>query len=149
MKLEKYEFEEYITGYGIVYLASPYTHKDFEVRQKRYQQALEATTEITENFDLNIFSPIVHSHPIGIELDKSQKGLSTDRDFWLNKCLAYVEKCDELWVLMIDGYKESYGVAVEVRYALHLDKRVFFYNPEDGVVTEHDELPEGAFDFNY
>jgi hypothetical protein len=51
-----------------------------------------------------VFSPIVHSHPL------VRHGLPTHWRFWEAFDRKHIERCDEVAVLTIDGWKTSMGV---------------------------------------
>lgn len=38
-----------------------------------------------------------------------------------NLCKSLISKCDELWVLKIDGWEQSKGVSAEIEYAESLN----------------------------
>jgi hypothetical protein len=51
-------------------------------------------------------------------------GLPTDWAFWQYCARQYLERCDEVVVLMLDGWLESAGVQAEVRIAREFGKPV-------------------------
>ena len=108
----------------MIYLASPYTHLDPFIREQRFHEACRAAAAITRA-GLVVFSPIAHSHPL------VEYGLPTDWGFWQRFDRAYLERCDEVVVLMLDGWKESVGVQAEIRLARELGKPVRFVVPEE------------------
>ncbi len=65
-----------------------------------------------------MFSPIVLGHPL------VHHGLPTDWSYWEPFDCAYLRRCDEVVVLMLDGWGESVGVAAEIRIAGELGKPV-------------------------
>ena len=71
-----------------------------------------------------MFSPIVHGHPL------VDHGLPTDWSFWERFDRDHLERCDEVIVLMLDGWRESVGVAAEIRIAGELDKPVWYLAPD-------------------
>ena len=46
----------------MIYLASPYSHPDADVRQARHDLAVEAAIAIMQDIGEAVFSPIAHSH---------------------------------------------------------------------------------------
>ena len=102
---------------NLVYLASPYSHPDPAVRQARYQAACRAAAWLIGQGHL-VFSPIAHSHAI------AQHGLPVDWGFWEEQDRRLLAACDELWVLMLDGWEDSRGVQAEVAIARKLGKPV-------------------------
>jgi len=101
----------------VIYLASPYTHASEAVMKWRHEQVVRATAEYIRE-GLLIFSPIVHSQP----LEKYNLGFRWDE--WRNWDLHMLDLASELWVLCLDGWKESQGVQAEIRHARSKDKPV-------------------------
>lgn len=96
----------------IVYLAQPYSiNADAALREQRYQVAVKKVAEYM-NQGYNIFSPILNSHAPSV-----QYGLPFDWEYWERVDKEYIAVCGELWVLCLDGWKDSRGVKAEVAYA--------------------------------
>jgi hypothetical protein len=93
------------------YLASCYTHKDPAVRIARYEAACKAAAKLMLSGEV-IFAPIPHSHPIEQHFPERMSG-----EWWMSQDLPILDKAGKLIVLMLDGWKESYGVAREIEYA--------------------------------
>jgi hypothetical protein len=98
----------------MLYLASPYSHPDPVVRESRYQAACRAVVAFL-HAGLVVFSPIVHSHPLG---------LPADWKFWEGFDREYLVRCDEVVVLMLDGWQDSFGVQAELTIARELGRPV-------------------------
>lgn len=107
----------------MIYLASPYSHPDPAVRDERFRAACRATAALLRAGEV-AFSPIVHSHPL------VAFGLPTAWAFWDRIDRAYLERCDEVVVLMLDGWKESVGVRAEIGLARGLGKAVRLLAPD-------------------
>lgn len=72
---------------------------------------------------LFVFSPIAHTHPIitaGSVTQLAQFGW----EFWAAYNELLISRCDELHVLMLDGWRESVGVTAEIAIAERLNKPV-------------------------
>ena len=95
----------------LIYLASPYSHPNKAVVEERYLAVCRAAGEFMRQGHL-IYSPIAHTHALA---QTSQ--LPTDFEFWGDFDEAMISRCSELWVLMLDGYDESRGVAEEIAIA--------------------------------
>lgn len=108
-----------------VYLASPYSHKDPAVMEWRYRQAVRAAAALMGPQHV-VFSPIAHSHEIG----KATR-TETGHEFWLQQDLPWLDRADELWVLCLDGWAMSRGVAEEMAYARKFDKAIRHVRPAD------------------
>lgn len=103
----------------MIYLASPYSHPDPQVREERFQAACRAAAELMRE-GLLVFSPIAQTHPL------TAYGLPTGWDFWERYDLAHVENCSEVRVLKLAGWEESRGVKAEIAIAVRLGKLVTF-----------------------
>jgi nucleoside 2-deoxyribosyltransferase len=108
----------------MIYLASPYTHIDPAVRQRRFESACRAAAALICRGQ-TVFSPIAHSHVI------CSFGVPLDWRFWARHDRRYLEVCDEMVVLMLDGWRESIGVQAEIAIARELGKPVSFLAAND------------------
>ncbi len=108
----------------MIYLASPYSHPDTAVREQRFRAACHAAVALLHAGRV-VFSPIAHSHPL------AQHGLPGNWHFWERYDRAFLERCDEVMVLMLDGWQESVGVQAEIRIARELGKPVRFLGVEE------------------
>ena len=109
----------------MIYLASPYSHPDPAVRERRFKAACRAAGALIAQGHA-VFSPIAHSHPIAVEgqLD------AVDNDLWLRINAEMMEACSEVSVLMLPGWMESTGIAREIALANERGLRVEFINPD-------------------
>ena len=126
----------------VIYLASPYSHPDADVRKYRYEQARDATIWLI-NKGYRVFSPIVYSHQLALA------GLASDWQFWSAFDLAMIDRCDVLWILDIDGRQQSIGVEKEREYAMnkmpirYVMSNGWYHRPE---YQFKEYNPDGAFD---
>lgn len=104
-----------------IYLASPYSHTNPDVRQHRYEKILEYSVAFTKKGEV-VFSPIVHSHPMS-----TQHGLSGNYSFWRNIDETFIKNSDYVRVMMMPGWDESQGIKEEIKYAVSIGKRVDYY----------------------
>ncbi|MEX0937329.1 MAG: DUF1937 family protein [Pirellulales bacterium] len=107
----------------MIYLASPYSHDDANVREARYEAACRAVASLLRS-GCFAYSPIVHSHPL------AAYGLPTDWKFWESIDRRHLSHCDELAVLTLDGWTTSVGVQAEIRIAHEYGKPVRYVAPE-------------------
>jgi len=122
-----------------IYLACPYWHENENVRLSRFERVTDVTGKIMQRGYV-VFSPITHSHPVALDMDTGEHrpGGKLGHDFWLRQDAWYLSKVDEMWILMLDGWKESYGVAWEADFCCnaytpvrHLDNSsLLFVNPD-------------------
>ena len=101
-----------------IYLATPYSHSDPAVRQARFEAVTKAAGELIAQGH-HVFSPITHSHPIALACPDTP----TDHEFWWKFNKAWIDWCDEVWILIIDGCDESLGANKEMAYARWSGKR--------------------------
>ena len=101
-----------------IYLAIPYNDSKDGIRWERFKKANEVAAALMRRGHC-VFSPISHSHPIAEQCD-----LPKGYDFWRSWNKPFVEWCDELHVVTIDGWKESTGVQDEIRMAEEMGKKV-------------------------
>lgn len=112
----------------MIYLASPYSHSDVAVREERFQAACRAAAALLPAAHA-VFSPIVHSHPL------TQHSLPAEWAFWQRFDRVYLERCDEVLVLTLDGWQESAGVQAAIRLAHELGKPVRHVGPEEAATS--------------
>ena len=115
-----------------IYLACPYSHPDPLVREERFRAANQAAATIMQQGHV-VFSPISHSHEIA-----RQCALPKGWDFWAVQDLAFVQWCDEVWVLQIPGIDMSRGIAAEIVLAVALKKPVRYYAPDKIGTDDYD-----------
>lgn len=108
------------------------------MREERFRAACRATAAMLRAGEV-VFSPVVHSHPL-VEFE-----LPTAWSFWERIDRAHLERCDEVAVLMLDGWEASVGVRAEVGIARALGKPVRFLDPDaTGSPTVARVASEGA-----
>lgn len=109
----------------MIYLASPYSHSDPAIRRRRFKATCRAAARLLRA-GLDVFSPIVHSHPI------AACGLDAmDQEFWKRVDRPFLAWCDMVMVLTLDGWRQSQGVNAEIAQARAAGKPVSFVSPAD------------------
>ena len=96
---------------NLIYLASPYSHKDLNVQHQRFEQVMEITAKLMKD-GYFIYSPITATHPMAVK-----HALPTDWNYWKEYLHLMLPACDELWVVKMDGWDKSLGVAGEIELA--------------------------------
>ena len=113
-----------------IYLASPYSSPDRVVRDYRHRITLQFTSAQLKR-GRAIFSPIVN----GVALTENGSQL-WDFVHWQDYDLSFLcHWASELWVLCLDGWKDSIGVQQEIRVAQSLGLPVKYI----GVLNERPE----------
>jgi hypothetical protein len=114
----------------MIYLASPYSHADTEVREDRYRSVCRVAAKLMLEGTI-VFSPIAHTHPIAKYGDLD----ALDADFYLKFDKEFIEHSEVVYILQLDGWKESYGVNWEINFAREKGIPVGYMNPETLEVT--------------
>lgn len=120
----------------MIYLASPYTHKEEIVRDRRFEQISEFTADLYQN-GISVFCPIAYSHILATCF-----GLRGDWEFWKKLDCDFIDRCDEVWVCVLEGWRESVGVTDEIAYAKQTGKPVKYVYPFQDKYQITDEPPE-------
>ena len=103
---------EYIEALGFIYLASPYTHPDKAVMQKRFEQVCKKAGKLME-LGNKVFCPIAMGHAIS----DNHPGMPTSLGWWLEQDFPILKQADKLIVYRMDGWEESAGVGAEIAFA--------------------------------
>ncbi|MFM2094105.1 MAG: hypothetical protein RIS70_1229 [Planctomycetota bacterium] len=106
----------------MIYLATPYSHPDPAIREQRFATVSRVAAELVRAGQ-HVFSPISHSHPLAIH------GIRGDWEFWSAFDRRLLAICDEVVVLMLDGWRESRGVQAEIDLAIEMDLPVRYLSP--------------------
>ena len=97
----------------IVYLAGPYTHDDPLVREERFHKITRAAAHLIESGAI-VYSPLTMTHPIDLEL--AAAGETMGSEYWVRFDEAFMEFCDCITVLRIEGWDNSSGVMREIEF---------------------------------
>lgn len=106
-----------------IYLASPYSHSDSGVVERRFLAACRATAHLL-NSGLVVFSPIVHCHPLA-----KAHGLPGDFKFWRTYNWWMLAPASELKILRLEGWQISEGVTGERDIAKQYNKPITLMDP--------------------
>lgn len=129
-----------------IYVAIPYTRHE----KLSFKMANHAAYEIIKMGHIP-FSPISMSHPI-VEQSKTDgkfdKEMLGTWEVWEKIDFAFIDWCDELWVVNLDSNAvlDSTGVQAEIEYAKSLEKPIRTVNVEyEGIYRSADEaMKNGA-----
>jgi len=95
----------------LIYLGQPYTDPDPHVMTNRYAHGRRAAASLFSD-GLHVYAPIVAWHDAA-----KVHQLPTDWKRWRDQDLDFLERCDELYVLCLDGWAGSQGLSAEIAYA--------------------------------
>ena len=102
----------------IYYLATPYSHENKDIMRSRYFDSLLAQKKLMDA-GIAVINPLANSVPLE-EIGHKFGDEIYDID------LEILRKCDAVIVLMLDEWKESKGVTMEISEAKTLDIQVFY-----------------------
>lgn len=119
-------------GFGIAYLASPYSHPDAHVRRARFWKTCRVAASLMRAGHY-VYSPIVYGHPL------TRHGVPTDWEFWSTFDADMLCACHELIVLMLDGWRESRGVQREIEIAREIGIPVRYIRYSDWSDADGDQ----------
>lgn len=108
----------------MIYLAIPYSGME----ELSFEISCMITAFLMKTGQV-VYSPIVHGHTLA-----SKCRLTAGHDFWLNQDLDMLRRCDELYVVAMEGWDKSVGVLAEIREAQKLEIPIKFVDP--GVFIE-------------
>ena len=115
----------------MIYIASPYSDPDVEVRNKRTLEVTKYAGFLHGRGDIAI-SPIVYGHA----LVRVTPTLGEDIYSWERFCKALLSKCTSIDLLMLEGWKDSLGIKMELKKAKVLGMCVRFIRPEDYLIKD-------------
>lgn len=104
-----------INNKKLIYLGGPYYNEDPKIIKKRFNLYNKLSALLISKKDVYVFSPISHSHPI--VHTKNFDRAFWKYEFWMPFDLSLLSQCDELYVVDIDGWRESKGLAAEIEFA--------------------------------
>jgi len=123
----------------LVYVSSPYSivgkidgtiEEDKAVLERRVKQVNKFIAACMRvYFDKYLFfGPVSHSHPVGQFMPSDFNTFW----FWVESQDHYwvAERADEVWVLMLDGWKESKGVQYEIALAKERGIPIKYFDPK-------------------
>ena len=100
-----------MSDYNVVYVATPYSHDDPQVREQRFLRVNKFCAKLMSE-GIMVFSPISHTHPIALAGE-----LPKDWAYWEQYDRTMLCMCGALVVYMQDGWEESTGVHNEIELA--------------------------------
>lgn len=108
-----------------IYLAIPYSGME----ESSYEQATSMAAKLINMYEINVFSPITHSHPL------TRYGVKGTWDYWQKIDFQFIDWADDVWVLIpregVDKVEKSIGVQAEIEYAKQNNKSVRYINVQE------------------
>lgn len=95
----------------LIYLACPFRHDDLFIQRKRCAAAHYVAAKLTLE-GKHVFSPLTHNEQL-IDLTNDKM----PGEHWMQFDLAILDICQSLYILKMDGWEASKGVAREIAFA--------------------------------
>lgn len=127
----------------LIYLGSPYTHKDEKVREGRFFAVARAAGWLFTQQGIYVYAPISMTHQMWLEM-REFPNVDFKWEAWAAFDEFMVQKCDEFWILTTDGWKQSVGVNAETAIAKKLGLPIR-YVVEDGAGYKVVDEPPTTF----
>lgn len=109
----------------IVYLAGPYSSCHIHIRQRRYDKLSWVAAQLIRRGEI-VYSPVTSCHHIANDYD-----LPMDADYWLRHDLEFLRRCGKMYVLQLEGWEQSIGVAREIEFANEHEIPIEYIKVED------------------
>jgi hypothetical protein len=106
----------------MIYVAAPYFHVDKEVIAYRMEHVYKHMANLTKIGNVCV-SPML-MHPV-----VERYNIPNDFTYWKDYSLQLLAKCDTLYVIELDGWKESKGVETEIKFARDKQLSIWFVDP--------------------
>jgi hypothetical protein len=117
---------------GLAYVGTPYTrYKDGNL-YAAYQEACCVSAQLIR-MGIKVFSPIAHSHSIGVWGDLPLD----DHSMWMEFDKTMMEKADCLIVVHLEGWQQSVGIAEEIKYFAAALKPIYNLDPASFEITRY------------
>jgi hypothetical protein len=129
----------------LIYLASPYSHKDKLIMKERENEVCQIAWNLIKEGFL-VYCPIAETAAIA----KHASVDNTGWEFWREKDLKQLSRCDELYVATLSGWQTSRGIRGEVKWWLKNKNRFSVYTVDlAGVIqNESQDSMLEAFEVN-
>jgi len=114
------------------YLASPYTHRDSDIRRLRLDQTRLCFVWLLKQ-KIWVYSPILHCRETSI-----LHSLPTEWDFWWPLNRAMLEAADKLMIFTLEGWEDSEGIKKEVDFCHNNGKPITYVHPLAFELSNHD-----------
>jgi hypothetical protein len=102
----------------LIYLANSYTSRLPDPVDASLERAQRRLLESAVGLKIKQKYGVTLILPIALSAAMADFGLlDTGFDQWAQDDLTFISKCDEVWVMLSDGWDTSYGVREEIKFA--------------------------------
>ena len=116
----------------MIYIASPYAHPEEAVTKYRLDESARYAAFLLRN-GVNAYSPLAH----GAKLCDFMPPGKDNHGTWMPHDFEMLSYCSHLYVLALDGWKQSRGVLLEIGYAVGKGLPIFLVTPKpDGTYSK-------------
>lgn len=110
----------------VIFLSAPYSHPDPAVVEERVKLVAIAAAHIERSGQGHIIAPILPNH-----LMVKHGNVPKETAWWSSQFLTLLSRCDELWVLKLEGWDKSVGVTQEIEHAAKNHIPIRYLEPSD------------------
>lgn len=119
----------------LIYLASPYSHPDQEVRNERMRVFCLTDAALMR-------AGIMSCSPLSKHFITQFTDIPTTWEYWKDYCHTMLPRCDAVYVIDVDGWEQSVGTQAEIDLAKRLSIRVALIQPETGHLVREIYTPD-------
>lgn len=101
-----------------LYLASPYSHKNSNIQERRFMLVTYVAAALTKS-GYNVYSPILNGHAMSQYVE-----FPGDYNYWKTRDEQFISFSDEFWMLKLLDWGSSNGLAQESSMAKLLEKPI-------------------------
>jgi hypothetical protein len=108
----------------LIYLAAPYTDPNPDVCEQRMAQFCIVDAHLCKQ-------GLITVSPLSKHWMKYHTNIPLTWDFWKTYSEKLMEKCDALYVIMLDGWDVSEGVLAEIELAKKMSLEIKYLDYQD------------------
>jgi hypothetical protein len=105
----------------MIYVAAPYTHSDPNIVKQRVLDFASVMAELIRQGEHPV-SPLMNH----FLTDYVPTDFPLTWDYWKEYSLSLLQTCSAIYVITMDGWEQSTGVAAEIEMAVQMNKPVTY-----------------------
>ena len=114
----------------MIYVAAPYSDTYRSVVEERFNTTEKIVASMI-SAGLPVISPVIHCHEMARNYN-----FPIEFEFWKTYCLDILRASDILYVLMLDGWRESLGVQAEIEFAKKNGIVVMYFDANGALISD-------------